>query len=215
MSSKRRRYNFESSSCPPLSSKSPSLLPFSAPPKDIPPSSPASPLHAAQNRSSLNLPGPRIFALSLSNQDEHILKAAAFERDGGSDLSEELEDGNEIVMAVDLREHGTIGCAYHVTREETLYLMEDIKMASVDIIDMLKVHTQPTLIIISNRSDDELEEHLSKDARGIDRGDEGSKSTLSTIIAGLTYNLQTVYLDPISWNHVLPVISTLIQPRSN
>lgn len=82
---------------------------------------------------------------------------------------------NEVILAVDKRERGTIGCAYYIAREEKLCLMEDIKMAGLDIIDMLKIHAQPTLILISTRSDERLEEHLAKDARGIDRGDDASK----------------------------------------
>lgn len=82
---------------------------------------------------------------------------------------------NETILAVDMRDKGTVGCAYYTAREEKLYLMEDIKMANLDIIDTLKIHAQPTLILISTRSEEKLEEHLSKDARGIDRGDEESK----------------------------------------
>jgi DNA mismatch repair protein MSH5 len=82
---------------------------------------------------------------------------------------------NEIIMAVDLRDRGTIGCAYYVARNERLSLMEDIKMGGLDIIDTLKIHVQPTVILISNRSDERLEEYLNKEARGIDRGDEASK----------------------------------------
>jgi DNA mismatch repair protein MSH5 len=82
---------------------------------------------------------------------------------------------NEIIMAVDLRDRGTIGCAYYVARNERLCLMEDIKMGGLDIIDTLKIHVQPTVVLISNRSDERLEEHLNKEARGIDRGDEASK----------------------------------------
>lgn len=78
---------------------------------------------------------------------------------------------NEVILAVDMRERGTIGCAYYVTREEKLCLMEDIKMAGLEIVDTLKLHAQPSLIIISTRSDEKLEEHLAKDARGIDRGE--------------------------------------------
>jgi DNA mismatch repair protein MSH5 len=97
---------------------------------------------------------------------------------------------NEIIMAIDLRDRGTIGCAYYVVREEKLCLMEDIKMARLDIIDTLKFHVQPTVILISNRSDEKLEEYLSREARGIDRGDEASKSmcniSVITLVSRIT-----------------------------
>lgn len=96
------------------------------------------------------------------------------------------EDGdavNETIMAIDLRDRGTVGCAYYVAREERLYLMEDIKMAGMEIIDTLKVHAQPTIILINTKSDEKLEEHLAPDARRIDRGEEASKNQLTPHIA--------------------------------
>lgn len=81
---------------------------------------------------------------------------------------------NEIIMAVEMRERGTVGCAYYVAREEKLYLIEDIKMGNLDIIDTLKLHSQPTVVLISTRSDEKLETHLNKEARGIDRDDDAS-----------------------------------------
>jgi DNA mismatch repair protein MSH5 len=82
---------------------------------------------------------------------------------------------NEIVMAVDMKERGTLGCAYYIARDEKLCLMEDVKMASLDIVDMLKLHAQPTVLLISSRADEELEDYLSKEARSIDRGDDDSR----------------------------------------
>lgn len=81
-------------------------------------------------------------------------------------------------MAVEIKERGSIGCAYYIAREEKLCLMEDIKMAgldSLDVIDTLKTHVQPTVILISTRCDEKLEHHLGREARGIDRGDDASK----------------------------------------
>lgn len=89
-------------------------------------------------------------------------------------------------MAIDLGNRGTIGCAYYIAREEKLCLMEDIKMAALDIVDTLKIHAQPTVILISTRSDEKLEEHLSREARGIDRGDEASEYLPLRIYSRLT-----------------------------
>jgi DNA mismatch repair protein MSH5 len=101
-------------------------------------------------------------------------------------MREDADAMNEIIMAVDLRDRGTIGCAYYVAREEKLCLMEDIKMGGLGIIDTLKIHVQPTVILISNRSDEKLEEHLNREARGIDRGDEASKYIPLGYCTGLT-----------------------------
>ena len=88
-------------------------------------------------------------------------------------------------MAIDMKERGTIGCAYYVTREERLYLLEDIKTAGMEVIDTLKIHAQPTVVLISTRSDERLEMHLSREARGIDRGDLASEFILYLVRNGL------------------------------
>jgi len=77
-------------------------------------------------------------------------------------------------MAIEMKERGSIGCAYYVARDEKLCLMEDIKMGRLDIIDTLKIHIQPTHVMVSTRCDEALEDHLARDARGIDRGDDAS-----------------------------------------
>ena len=59
---------------------------------------------------------------------------------GGEDdaATQEREDNdalNEIVMAVDMRDRGTIGCSYYVAREEKLYFMDDVRFGGLDVID--------------------------------------------------------------------------------
>ena len=41
----------------------------------------------------------------------------------------------ETVMAVDLRDRETVGCSYYVSREEKLYLMEDVKLGGLDFME--------------------------------------------------------------------------------
>jgi hypothetical protein len=42
---------------------------------------------------------------------------------------------DEIVMAIDMREQQTIGCAYYTASEEKLYLMQDCKFADLTLFD--------------------------------------------------------------------------------
>lgn len=42
---------------------------------------------------------------------------------------------NEVVMAVDLRDRGTVGCCYYVARDEKLYFMEDVKCGGWEVIE--------------------------------------------------------------------------------
>ncbi|KAI9759034.1 MAG: MutS protein msh5 [Chaenotheca gracillima] len=55
-------------------------------------------------------------------------------------------------MAVDVKERETVGCCYYVAREETIYLMEDMKLGGQEIIDM-KTRIEPTVLLFSTRAD--------------------------------------------------------------
>lgn len=58
---------------------------------------------------------------------------------------EENDALNEVVMAVDLKERGTVGCCYYVAREEKLYFMEDVKHGGLGIIDTRKQSAAPSI----------------------------------------------------------------------
>jgi DNA mismatch repair protein MSH5 len=138
--------------------------------------------------SSPNLPPPKPKRASLRAPTSHIasnlpshagLDEQFEESEAEADIQrrEDADSLNEIIMAIDMKERGTLGCAYYIAREEKLYMMEDIKMAGLDIIDLLKLHAQPTLLLISSRTEEDLEDHLMRDARPIDRGDDDSKAS--------------------------------------
>jgi hypothetical protein len=136
--------------------------------------------------SSPTLPQLKQKRVSVRPPTSHIA-SNAFSHAG---LDEQLEDSeaeddiqrredadslNEVIMAIDMKERGTLGCAYYIAREEKLCMIEDIKMAGLDIIDLLKLHAQPTILLISSRAEEDLEDHLMKEARPINRGDDDSK----------------------------------------
>lgn len=52
--------------------------------------------------------------------------------------NEQAEDdnANEVVMAIEMRDRGTVGCCYYVAARETMFLMADIKSAGLDVIDI-------------------------------------------------------------------------------
>ncbi|KAL9585794.1 MAG: hypothetical protein Q9212_001307 [Teloschistes hypoglaucus] len=54
------------------------------------------------------------------------------ERDADIDEREEDDFLNETIMALDLRDRGTVGCAYYIAREEKLHMLEDVKMGGVE-----------------------------------------------------------------------------------
>lgn len=76
---------------------------------------------------------------------------------------EESDSLDEVIMAVDLRDKGTVGCCYYVAREEKLYLMEDVKYGGIDVIGALKLHVMPTTILLSSRVDESVESYLNQD----------------------------------------------------
>jgi len=42
---------------------------------------------------------------------------------------------DEVIMAVDLRGRGRVGCSYYVAREEKLYFMEDVQLGGIEIVE--------------------------------------------------------------------------------
>ena len=62
------------------------------------------------------------------------------DRDREAEGQEQVENESidQIVMAVDMRDEGTVGCCYYLAARETIYLMVDIKSAGVDIVDLRK-----------------------------------------------------------------------------
>jgi len=81
-------------------------------------------------------------------------------------------------MAIEMKDRGSIGCAYYIAREEKLCLMEDMKMGTIETVETLKIHVQPTVVLISTRCDEKLEEYLGREAHSIDRGDDESTLNL-------------------------------------
>lgn len=78
---------------------------------------------------------------------------------------------NEIIMAIDMRDRGpqgsTIGCAYYVVLEEVLYLLEDVAMAGVDLVETLLLHGQPTTVLISTRAPESLAGVLARGSQDV------------------------------------------------
>lgn len=152
-------------------------------PRSSPASSPGLPTIQRRNKAP-SRPLSSSASERLSLRAENNVVTSVEETEAEVQLREESDCINEAIMAIDMKA-GAIGCAYYVARDETLYLMQDIKSGVLDIVDTLKLHAQPTTIVISTRSEEKLEEHISKEARRIDRGGEESKPPLSTYPAYL------------------------------
>lgn len=57
-------------------------------------------------------------------------------------LPQELDDEDlcQVIMAIDIKDRGTVGCSYYNAQEEKLYILEDIARGGKDIVDKCK-HT--------------------------------------------------------------------------
>lgn len=45
------------------------------------------------------------------------------------------DDLDQVIVAIDVKDSGTVGCSYYSAEEEKLYLLGDIKSAGTDTID--------------------------------------------------------------------------------
>ncbi|KAF2495890.1 hypothetical protein BU16DRAFT_560749 [Lophium mytilinum] len=129
------------------------------------PSKTASSATPAQRRVQIQTP-------HRSTQPESIAESALEDQQAEvahDDVENDPPDAdalNEVMMAVDLRERGTVGCCYYVARDEKLYFMEDVKLGGVDVVDALKSFIEPTVVLVSARADDAVIDRLDPEARG-------------------------------------------------
>ncbi|KAL8832534.1 MAG: hypothetical protein Q9191_000216 [Dirinaria sp. TL-2023a] len=93
--------------------------------------------------------------LSTSSATPDIEHARDREVEGQEQVENELVD--QIVMAVDMRDKETMGCCYYLAARETIFLMADIKSAGLDIVELLKLRIEPTVILLSTRVDERVD----------------------------------------------------------
>ena len=86
-----------------------------------------------QRTSSVASPVPSSKSTAYQMLKTHA--SAKFDPGQGVDAAEEDEILEERIMAVDMRDKGSIGCCYYVAATEGLYLLEDVKSGGLDIID--------------------------------------------------------------------------------
>lgn len=125
---------------------------------------PNRPVHSSG--ASVRSSGTRLSSnLFHSNHQQHGVN----EEDGPS---EENDDTvlQEVIMALNMKENSTIGCAYFNTLDSVLYLSEDIPLANTDIAEQFLLHAHPTTILISARAPENFQEFLEKHANASQPG---------------------------------------------
>lgn len=93
---------------------------------------------------------------------------------------DEPEAMDEVIMAVDMKDNGTIGCAYYVALDEALFIQEDIPTAGIDFVEMLLMRVEPTTVLTSIRGSDSLIEFLEAGAQDFGGNREGISHCCST-----------------------------------
>lgn len=68
----------------------------------------------------------------------------------------------EVIMAIDLRDGATMGCAYFATADGLLFLSEDIPAADTSTAEQFVLHCQPTTLLVSARAPEHLLVSLEK-----------------------------------------------------
>lgn len=138
------------------------------------------PPRQVRQRVQIRIPGhtsteSEILDTSPSQHSEHN------SGEGGREPDPDADSLNEVVMAVDIRERGTVGCSYYVAREEKLYFMEDVKLGGPEVVDackilftsfemlndrrLVKTYFEPTVVLVSTRIDDAIIDRLDPDMR--------------------------------------------------
>lgn len=72
---------------------------------------------------------PRQQSINQVPASQSSLQSAVIE---AYDIDESLDI---VVVALDIKERGTVGCAYYVAREERLFCMEDIFNGGMDVVE--------------------------------------------------------------------------------
>lgn len=61
------------------------------------------------------------------------------------------DDLGEVVMAVDIKEKGTVGCCFYIAREERLSILSDAQSGGKDLIDMRELAFSKQVLISTDR----------------------------------------------------------------
>ena len=57
------------------------------------------------------------------------------EHDTDVDELEDVDLLNEVIMAVDMKDRGNVGCCYYVAKDEKIALLSDVQGGGLEVID--------------------------------------------------------------------------------
>jgi hypothetical protein len=131
-------------------------------------------------RDDLNLGAARVNANDrYAHEDRHGRSGRESEPHGRVEDDDVL---NETILAVDLKESDSIGCAYYIALDETLFLQEDLAMAGSDFVETLIMHAQPTTILVSSKAPESLVTVLEAGSQGLEEVRRGQCGTSKEVL---------------------------------
>ncbi|KAF2639892.1 hypothetical protein P280DRAFT_402438 [Massarina eburnea CBS 473.64] len=122
----------------------------------------------SSHNSASSLPRSRHPPYSTSSAQSRSRHASSGLSSGRRPTESDFDNGDalsEIIMVVDLQRRDIVGCSYYVASDETLYFMEDVQCGGADIVDALRVYIDPTIVIISTKTDDVVSHKLDPEGR--------------------------------------------------
>ncbi|CAG8886991.1 unnamed protein product [Penicillium egyptiacum] len=60
---------------------------------------------------------------------------------------------DHVIAAIDMKDHGTVGCSYYSAEEEKMYLLGDSRSGDIETIDALLLQIKPTVVLTPPRVD--------------------------------------------------------------
>ncbi|EFX01179.1 adenylyl-sulfate kinase [Grosmannia clavigera kw1407] len=92
------------------------------------------------------------------------------------DIEDDTVEVNDVVMALEMRNNGAVGCAFYVAANETLYLQEDTRITGLELVESLLLQAQPASVIIPSRSPESVVDYLERQSSRDDAGVHGAES---------------------------------------
>jgi hypothetical protein len=66
----------------------------------------------------------------------------------------------EVILAIDMKSSGHLGCAYYTASANCLSIFEDVATADTKLMESLLIHTQPSTVVAHSRASETLLEYL-------------------------------------------------------
>lgn len=89
---------------------------------------------------AVNPPRPRLFDFEALEEATSQMHSQGGRETGiyiQANEDQDLDDDSaEVVMAIDMKEKGTVGCCFYVAREERLSILSDVQFGGKELIDM-------------------------------------------------------------------------------